>query len=170
MSFTFDRFRLILSEEGVNPHISILNKIYGKLQKELKGENLDESITECVAAWRETLKKFKCDRPLTPAEFAQIGRMIQTNGRELTLMALVGARHEQASESFNPAQHLSVQRVADSKNFSRFASLGAPKTEAKKTLISSVKNVFKEDMDKTPMTSEARAILENMRKRGLIGE
>lgn len=178
---SFDDFRKILNDEGVSPSIGTLNRVWSAIRDKLNPPITGSSIEECVAVWSKTLERFNAQRPILPAEKAAIGRAIQANESEPVKLALYGARFETGSESFNPAQHLSVHRVLDSKNFARFASIGAqekrkrekPKeTPVLPPMLEDQPKTFKsteEALEKTIMTPEARAILEGMRKRGVIG-
>lgn len=174
MKFTFDEFRKILSDEGLNPSIGILNKVWAGIQHKLNPPITRSSIDDCVEVWAETLKRFKAQRPILPAEKAAIGRAIMANENdpEPVKLALYGARFEQGSDKFNPAQHLSVHRVLDPKNFARFASIGAqergkrqpsqPSPAAQSEVYQAPQEQETVDPEKVPMTPEARQLLASL--------
>lgn len=172
MAFTFDEFRKILNDEGVSPSIGILNRVWAAIQSRLNPPITASAVEECVTVWAETLKRFKAQRPILPGEKAAIGRAIQGNDTQAVKLALYGARYEQGSDRFNPAQHLSVHRVLDPRNFARFASIGAQE-QGKRQPAPVMPEEIRQDQpqqeviepEKVPMTEEARTLLAGL---GLI--
>lgn len=158
----------------MSPSIGVLNRVWSALQKKLNPPLTASAIEECVAVWLETLKKFNAQRPIMPSEKAAIGRAIQAAGNdpEPVKLALYGARYEQGSDKFNPAQHLSVIRVLDPKNFARFMSIGAQERskrqqhQAPAAPVQSTPTYQPQEPvvepEKVPMTAEARKMLEGL--------
>lgn len=177
----FDDFKMSLNEAGINPPIGLLNKAWATLKAKLNPPLTASAIEECVTVWSETLKRFSATRPILPSEKAALGRAIQAADVESVKLALYGSRFEKGTETFNPAQHLSVHRVLDPKNFARFMSIGAQERSKREkpavplspeAIDPNQPKVFQstqEALDKTEMTPGARAILESMKKREFIG-
>lgn len=75
-------------------------------------------------AWGETLTRFGIRRDPKRDEI-QIARLVQAKGAEDSRLALLGAGFEAKTEKFDPAKHVSIRRVADSRLFEKFVNLGA---------------------------------------------
>lgn len=86
--------------------------------------NLAKATKECIGVWGETLAHFKIDKDAKRDE-VQIARLIQRYGPEQTLLALVGARFEAPTKTFNPRQHVSILRLAKPEVFDKFSNLGS---------------------------------------------
>lgn len=102
--------------------------------KDKDSEKLSEEINQVTETWKGTLRHFGMGRTLLPIEQVQIARAIQAYGAKAVSLALLGARSEPRSESFNPANFLSLTRIFEHKNFQRFLNLGTEafhKKEAK---------------------------------------
>ncbi|MGZ3687335.1 MAG: hypothetical protein ACXVBW_03500 [Bdellovibrionota bacterium] len=87
--------------------------------------DLKKGIEDCLAMWERVKRHHGIERKLLPNEEAKIGAAIQRHGRDPVLLAFEGARAEKPSESFNPADHLSLTRIFDPLKFERFVNLGA---------------------------------------------
>lgn len=85
-----------------------------------------EILEQCYQAWLDTLAFYKAARPqLSPQEQLSIARAVQRQGRaKAVLYALIGARHEPKSETYDPAKFLKINRVLDPEHFNRFMNLG----------------------------------------------
>lgn len=84
--------------------------------------------------WLQTLHHFGATRPsgqLSYNERKSIAESIRTNGAPMTMAALFGRRYEQATVSFDPAKHLSVDRTFQRGLFDKFVNEAA-KHKAKK--------------------------------------
>lgn len=90
--------------------------IRGSLSKELKSA---EEI------WEQTLAHFKAKRPVLERERVKLARMIQEHGFKVVEFALVGQRGEKPNENFDPAQHLSLNRIFDPQKIERFINMGS---------------------------------------------
>ena len=83
------------------------------------------AVLEACETWEKTLTYFKQPRVITIRERMTIERAILREGVGPVLHALLGARFEPKNESFDPADHVSLDRVLLHKNFLRFVGLGA---------------------------------------------
>lgn len=72
---------------------------------------LKEAIEDCVLAWKQTLEKFGHKRPVAEDERQMIGRYIQRKGAENVRLALIGARYEPKTETFDPKKYVSLDRI-----------------------------------------------------------
>lgn len=174
VNLNFDEFWKVLSDEGVNPPVTIRNKIWAALKAKMSPPVTREAIEECVKVWQKTLVSFGASDYVPPSERMAIGRLIDAHLKDArpVKLALYGARFEKGPEGFDPSQYLTIQRISDPKNFGRLMRIGEQeyaKRQAKLTASFAEPTPSQEAMDKTPMSPEARAILEGMKKKGLIG-
>lgn len=111
---------------------------------------LAESTKRCIQVWLKTLEHFKQPRPLIPGEDLKIGRAIHDRrwGAPSVELALIGARHEPKSEQpggFDPAKHLSLDRILDPEKFARFVGLGAAEAEKRRAKLGGMRAEVRAD-------------------------
>lgn len=87
----------------------------------LAGEELKRLAWE----WKTTLKHFKAERELIPGEDLEIARAASRYGAENVRLALVGARFEEKTETFDPGKNLKLQRILGRQQFDKLVTLGA---------------------------------------------
>ena len=77
-----------------------------------KSEHSKEDFAKCKRTWLETLSFFGQGRSfLLPAEEQAIFRAIQENTADAVNLALVGARYEPRTPTWNPHDHVDIVRV-----------------------------------------------------------
>lgn len=88
-----------------------------------------EGLDKCEEDWLGTLAHFKIPRTtgLTYQEKVSISLGIKEYGLSQVRYALVGMRFEPKTEKFDPANHVTIFRVFDVKNFDKFTNLAAKK-------------------------------------------
>lgn len=124
--------------------------------------------TECINAWIDVLKHFKMFRAMIPGEDVIIGRAVHRYGKDNILLAFLGAKHEPSSESFNPAYHLSLQRILHHEKINRFINLGALHRAKSYEAGRFLKEVKKEEEPEVPMSQEEKqAVKDKLAKLGI---
>lgn len=96
---------------------------------------LADSAKRCAEVWLKTLESKKQSRKLIPGEDVEIARAIKRWDAESVELALIGIRHETGSATpggFDPAQHVSLNRVLDPGRFARFVGLGAAEAQKRR--------------------------------------
>lgn len=103
----------------------VTNEANERARTRVSVEDLKTGISEAEASWLGCLKHHGAERKIMPDEQTRLARQIQTNGLDAVLLALLGAKHEPATDEFKPSRHLSLLRVFDPTKFDRFVTLGA---------------------------------------------
>lgn len=84
-----------------------------------------EELMKLCDIWQETLKHFKINRPVLPFEHMKIIQIAKSYGYAAAAYALAGVRFEEKTQTFNPANHVSLARVQDPALFEKFLNLAA---------------------------------------------
>ena len=121
-------------------------------QEKDKDKDRLPGLTECVSEYQETLNFFKIGGTPGLAE-GRIASLLQRYGFESTRFAIIGMRFEPKTETFNPANCFSSNRLADSKLFEKFVNLG--RKASVKTLIESDIQARRNELE-VPRTDPAR--------------
>jgi hypothetical protein len=93
--------------------------------REREQKNLSSEEVECIEAWGKTLDRYGIEKD---ARFDQtnILKLIDKYGLEQTKLALRGAGFEEKSADYDPAKHVSINRLlVNPKVFENFVNLGA---------------------------------------------
>lgn len=123
--------------------------------------DLKSALAACELAWEQTLTHFKAKRPLLDREREKLGRMIQQHGSEVVQLVLAGPRAEKPNESFDPAQHLSLDRIFHPQKVERFINLGSQlQAKQTKTRCDSTNTDQLDPMDIPADPARLRAILD----------
>ena len=107
----------LATNERTNEHTTTTEN-QKKLDPELKTQ-----IQEAFEVWNETLSTFGVDQsPINSVQEMSLARAIRQLGFEASCLALEGQRYEDATETFTPSKHLSLDRVLhrDAKGKSRW--------------------------------------------------
>lgn len=81
-------------------------------------------ISQLVSEWGKTLQHFKIEKDPRFDEVA-IARLAARYGHEKTKLAILGSRHEQKTESFDPGANLSIARLMNKPAiFEKLVNLG----------------------------------------------
>lgn len=121
-------------------------------------KDLRSEIEQATEEWSKTLRKWGCARPIMASEMLDLGRAVQQHGVEFVLLALQGAREEQASGDFNPGDYLSLKRIFKPENFPRFVNLGS-RARNRSGAVSAPVARPADDPVGVPMTPEAKKLL-----------
>jgi hypothetical protein len=117
------------TKQGLTPYSTLFSSTLFSSSKNNTGEpasDLDRNAFELLKAeWLECLKHHGAERGLIRGEDLKLGRALQAKGFEAVSLAILGAKHEPASDEFKPSRHLSLSRIFDPLKFDRFATLGA---------------------------------------------
>lgn len=81
-------------------------------------------LRDAIEVWIGTLEHFSVRRKLRVGEDLEIQRALNKHGDEEVSLALLGARHEEGNDGFNPARHLSLNRIFRPGNFDKLVNLG----------------------------------------------
>ncbi len=97
---------------------------------EPKNPNLPVELKKAEEIWLDALKFHNANRAvLSEQEKQTLCRAIQGQGFDVVELALLGAKHEPASESYKPSRHLALSRVFNPEKLERFINLGAQAKE-----------------------------------------
>lgn len=113
--------------------VPVLSPAPDQIKENIKLNSSDVEV--CVKDWIGTLDYFKIERPILPHEKMKIAALLKMHQGDVKSVryALVGQRFEPKSDSFDPAKHLSLERLFDSKRFEKFINLAAAeKTKQKR--------------------------------------
>ncbi len=101
---------------------------------------LHEGMRRCLGAWKETLEHFGISKDPKLDE-VQICRMIQSQGESQTELALLGARFEAKTSTFDPADYISIRRIAKPDVFDKLANLGAKEMTRRRKAVDAAQAV-----------------------------
>jgi hypothetical protein len=87
-------------------------------------QSISAPLAACLDQWGKTLLHWKIPKNPKTDEYA-IAQLIKQLGTETVMMALAGFRGEKKSADFDPAQHLSFERIRDRRKRDRLVNLGA---------------------------------------------
>lgn len=93
-----------------------------------KNKTNTRDAPQCVAEWGLTLRFFGIDKDPN-LDAPKLLSMVQRHGVARVSDALLGMQAEPASEGFNPANHVSIFRLAKPQAFDRLANIGARERE-----------------------------------------
>lgn len=112
-------------------------------------------IFDCVKIWGETLTVWGIPESAAKSDEMEIGRLIVSKGFKNTCYALLGARYEEKTNSFNPAKHPSISRFWKTSNFSTFVKLGmaAESQKAERAAVRSAIDTELAELRKPPAAS-----------------
>jgi hypothetical protein len=166
---TYENLRLAVDNLDLPIPEAIVRRLHQELSR-LSSNRLSQEIEDCLHAWSQTLAFFRASRPILPSEKMEMGRAIQTHGKDGVLLILLGCREEKGSDGFDPTQHVSLTRIFSQKNASRFATLGAQRQEREKQKVANqavvqatVEPIYQAPQEEwTPMTAEAKALLASL--------
>jgi len=97
---------------------------YKKKEERETPRILPEEIKQCIEEWGKTLSHHKIQKDPRFDE-SSIASLIIRNGCEKTKLALLGARYEEGSPTYDPSKHVSILRLFKSDIFETFVNLGA---------------------------------------------
>jgi DNA-binding transcriptional regulator YhcF (GntR family) len=105
-----------LAEQCANPN--------GEVKKERINTLTREILSECISVWGKTLEFFKVSKDPWLDETG-VARLVLVRGHENTKLALLGARFESKTETFDPGQHISIRRISKPDVFEKLVNLGS---------------------------------------------
>lgn len=102
-------------------------EIYGTISVPIKDMPTarGKDIEMCAKIWKATLEHFNAHRPVLPHEHMKIAQLVKIYGATAVAYAFVGMRHEERTQSFDPAKNLSIARCQDPKLFEKFLNIGS---------------------------------------------
>jgi hypothetical protein len=118
---------MLFPNEAQNPaeHKEIYGTISVPMRDMLGGSKNSKDIEMCAKIWKSTLEHFNAHRPVLPHEHMKIAQLVKTYGATAVAYAFVGMRHEERTQTFDPAKNLSLARCQDEKLFEKFLNLGS---------------------------------------------
>lgn len=93
--------------------------------KDKDNAKLTQDVKLCLEEYSTTLAYFKIPGSPSLRSETQIARLGARWGFQDLRLAIVGMRDEARSDKYNPADHVSIDRLGDEKNFEKFRNLGA---------------------------------------------
>lgn len=82
-----------------------------------------DGLESCIGEWGTTLQHFGRSRD-PRLDAIELGRLVTRYGAERVRYAIVGARFEQPTQTFDPRKHLSLERIGRPANFEKLVGLG----------------------------------------------
>jgi hypothetical protein len=84
-------------------------------------------VDACMNEWKATLTHFQINRPLGERDQVSIMRGVQTYGADWVKFALIGARKQEASNSFDPKNYVSLANYLHKDKIERLVNIGSGK-------------------------------------------
>lgn len=81
-------------------------------------------LEEIITQWGITMRHFAITLDPRTDDHA-LRKLLNRHGFALTRAAIIGARYEQGTNTFNPAKHLSISRISKPGTFEKFVKLGS---------------------------------------------
>ena len=96
----------------------------------LKKNELSLGVKECLDELKNTFDAFRIAKDPKTDE-VQVARLVQIHGVNKTRLAIRGARFEPKTQTFDPAEHFSMIRLSEPKNFEKNVNRGSRLESAK---------------------------------------
>jgi hypothetical protein len=90
--------------------------ISSSFNKENQDKNSQLSLADLLQTWKETLAHFEVDS-IGFGDDLQIKRWADDKGYDQVRLALIGARHEPATKTFDPKNYISLSRILNQRHF-----------------------------------------------------
>lgn len=110
--------------QGTDLCSTIQNKQDRTDKKSYSRERVRGDLETLLTEWKTTLNHFLIERDTLAGEDTQVLDALKKHGFDAVKLALIGARREQKTQSFDPSKHVKLYRYLGP-NFEKFVNLGA---------------------------------------------